>query len=363
MPGLDLGTVVALLRGSRLLSPEQFGQLEGLRRAHPEPVALVRAVLGRGWLTSYQARELFAGRGRGLVLGDYHVLDRLGEGATAHVLKARHRRTGRLVALKVARPGPGYDATVGCLYREGLAGARLAHPNVLRAYGAVHAGGAHFLVLEYAEGADLARLVGAQGPLPPGRACDYARQAALGLQHAHERGLVHRDVKPSNLFLTAPGAVVKILDLGLALPAPAAPGSSVTAGTPDYMAPEQVLGPAAADARSDVYGLGCALYFLLTGRPPFPGGTAEDKLRRRQADEPPPPERLRPELPAGVGDVVLRMMAREPTDRYATAGAAAADLAAFAEPGGCDDRYVLEIWEGDLASLDPEQATIMPEPG
>src|SRR5262249_57684319 len=117
----DGGAGVAMRRGSRLLSREQVGQLEGRRRAHPEPVALVRAVLERGWLTSYQARELFAGRGRGLVLGDYHVLERLGEGATAHVLKARHRRTGRMVALKVARPGPAYDATVGSLYPQGLA--------------------------------------------------------------------------------------------------------------------------------------------------------------------------------------------------------------------------------------------------
>src|SRR5207248_277352 len=136
------------------------------------------------------------------------ILDRLGEGGSAHVFKARHRPSDRLVTLKVLRREVGGDS----LSREGWAGSRLAHPNVLRVYEVGQVGATCYLALEHVEGKDLARLVREHGPLPLGRACDYARQAALGLQHAHERAMIHRDVKPANLLLSSPGAVVKVLD-------------------------------------------------------------------------------------------------------------------------------------------------------
>src|SRR5262249_18629040 len=150
--------------------------------------------------------------------------------------------------------------------REVHALARLSHPNIVIAHDAAQVGGTHFLVMEYVAGTDLARLVNERGPLPFGRACDYVRQAALGLQHPHESGLAHRDVKPANLLLAAPQGVVKVLDLGLARflregesPATDLTGEGAVMGTPDYIAPEQTRDTHAADIRADVYSLGCTL--------------------------------------------------------------------------------------------------------
>src|SRR5262249_54333549 len=160
-----------------------------------------------------------------------------------------------------------------------------AHPNIVAVYDADEVAGTHFFAMEYVEGTDLAKLVKQNGPLPVAVACDYVRQAALGLQHAHEQGLVHRDIKPSNLLLAgkAGGGVVKVLDMGLAR-LEAAPGEGsdgadpltqegAVMGTPDYVAPEQATDSRRADIRADLYSLGCTLYFLLTGKVPFPGGT------------------------------------------------------------------------------------------
>ena len=192
--------------------------------------------------------------------------------------------------------------------------------------------------MEYVEGTDLARLLKERGPLPVAQACDYARQAALGLQHAHERGLVHRDIKPSNLLVTTKGAQVKVLDLGLArldLIGGRAPETQLTEvgavmGTPDYIAPEQALDTRQADQRADIYSLGCTLYHLLTGQPPFPDGTLAQKLLRHQQTDPAPVESLRADLPAGLALVVRKMMAKHPRDRYQTAGEVAGALELFA---------------------------------
>src|SRR5262249_36665937 len=213
-------------------------------------------------------------------------------------------------------------------------------------------GDLHFLVMEYVEGATLARLVQEQGPLSVARACDYARQAALGLQHAYEKGMVHRDIKPHNLILTADGRV-KILDFGLArlalekAPADAAaetasrpaegdtPTGALTQtgslmGTPDYLAPEQARDAHAAGVRSDIYSLGCALYFLLAGQPPFPEGPAAAKVMAHVERDPKPLTALRRNLPARLGRVVENMMAKDPARRYQTPAQVAEALAHFA---------------------------------
>ncbi|MCI0464492.1 MAG: SUMF1/EgtB/PvdO family nonheme iron enzyme, partial [Gemmataceae bacterium] len=188
---------------------------------------------------------------------------------------------------------------------------------------------------------DLAGLVARHGPLPVERACGYARQAALGLQHAHEKGLVHRDVKPSNLMVT-PRHVVKILDLGLARLSLGTEGGSggsaltqegALMGTPDYLAPEQARDAHVVDGRADLYSLGCTLYFLLTGRPPFPGGSLAHKLLRHQQDEPPAPEAARADLPPALVAVLRRLLAKRPEDRYARAADVAAALAPFCPAG------------------------------
>jgi WD40 repeat protein len=285
----------------------------------------------------------------------YEVEEVLGCGGMGVVYRARHRLMHRPVALKVIHQHlVGNDLAAERFRREVQAAARLAHPNVVAAYDADQAGALHFLVMEFVEGETLAQRVERQGPLPVAEACEYVRQAALGLQHAFEHGLVHRDLKPHNLMRT-PGGVIKILDFGLAgfgretVPAgpsneptvPDAQGTdpeAITAatavlGTPAYLAPEQASDPRKADVRSDLYGLGCTLYFLLTGRPPFPGNSVSQMLRLH-AEAPPPLAQLGREVPAGLRRVLERLLAKDPAERYATPAEVAAALAPYAgRPG------------------------------
>jgi tRNA A-37 threonylcarbamoyl transferase component Bud32 len=322
-----------------LLEPAQVAEL---RRTPPvgDAKAMARALLDRGWLTPYQANQMLQGKGAELVLGSYVLLERLGEGGMGQVFKARHRNLGRVVALKlVRRERLANPDAVRRFQREIRAAAQLEHPHVVRAFDAAEAGGAHFFTMEYVEGTDLAHLVKDKGPLPVALACDYIRQAALGLQHAHEKGLVHRDIKPANLLLTLKGTV-KVLDMGLARQAHAASeesGSTLTQenavmGTPDYLAPEQCLDAHRVDIRADLYSLGCTLYFLLTGRPPFPGGSLGEKLVKQQLREAEPVERLRPDVPPAVAGVVRKLMAKRPEDRYQTPADLAAVLARLDRP-------------------------------
>jgi serine/threonine-protein kinase len=359
MSGHTLASVLDLLREVPVLQADQLASMGGLLRQSRSPSALVRTLLKLGWLTAYQVKELFAGRGRGLLVGDFVTLEFLGEGSTSHVFKARPRSGGRHVVLKVLRGRILGGEAEEHVRREHLAGTRLEHPNILRCHGLGRSGDVNFLVLEYVKGRNLFSLVRECGALPVGRACDYARQTSLGLEHALRHGnLVHRDVKPSNLLLEAGTAVVKILDLGIACPAGPVPDCKPQRlGTPDYVAPEQVADPGRADPCSDIYALGCTLYHLLTGRPPFSGGSQEEKLLRHRCEQPPAVERLRPELPCGLGAVVRRMMAKLPNDRLPSAGAVADALAPFAEPGECDSRYILQVDDQGLAALDPAQPT------
>lgn len=254
----------------------------------------------------------------------YRLLDWLGAGGMGVVFKAEHRLMGRPVALKViSRRLTADPAAVRRFRREVRAAARLDHPNIVRAYDAEQAGELHFLVTEYVEGEDLARHVAGRGPLPVAAACGYAAQAAAGLQHASEAGLVHRDVKPQNLLLTPQGRV-KVLDFGLAgFAADNGPPGSLTEygqvlGTPDYCSPEQLGDARQADARSDVYSLGCTLYFLLTGGPPFPDGSPLQKIAAHLGQHPRPLSEVRTDVPEAVARVVARMLAKDPADRFQT---------------------------------------------
>jgi serine/threonine protein kinase len=282
----------------------------------------------------------------------YHLLGPLGSGGMGTVYKARHRRMDRVVALKVIHPRLLRNPeAVERFHREAKAAARLTHPNIVAAHDADQAGGCHFLVMEFVEGQSLAAAVAGRGPLGVAEACGYARQAAAGLQHAFENGMVHRDIKPQNLMLTPQGRV-KVLDFGLAHVvgdpdpvAPAHPGdtseaipaagltrASTVLGTPDYMAPEQVADPRRVDIRTDVYALGCTLYYLLAGRPPFPWGTPADKLAAHRGQEPPSLTAVRPDVPPGLAIVVGRMLAKDPADRFQTPAEVADALQPFAEP-------------------------------
>jgi serine/threonine protein kinase len=277
-------------------------------------------------------------------LPGYEILAELGRGGMAVVYKARDLRRQRLVAIKVSDPGLASDGEVVARFRqEQRLAVRLAHPNLVGAYDAGQVQGVPYLVLELVEGHDLAWIVEQRGPLPAADACEVVRRAALGLEHLHRHGLVHRDVKPANLMLTA-SRQVKLLDLGVArhLRVPA-PGGQVTSvgqclGTPDYMAPEQCLDSHAVDGRADIYALGCTLYELLTGQPPFAGPDHRSVYLKMKAhvEAPVPPIRgRRPDVPEGLAAALERMLAKDRADRFVSAAvfaalqpfAAGADLA------------------------------------
>ncbi len=348
MPVDSVADLAESLRRGRLLDAAQLDELtRQLLPRFPDPKAMARDLVKRGWLTPYQVNQIFQGRADDLLLGSYVVLERLGEGGMGQVFKARNWKMGGVVAVKVIRKDRlCKEVAVRRFEREIAIAAQLDHPNIVRALDADRAGDAHFLVMEYVEGTNLSQLVKERGPLPAPLACDFIRQAALALQHAHEKGLVHRDIKPANLLLAqAPGlrcaGLVKVLDMGLARLLESATGEAFETltregaimGSLDYLAPEQAANSHAADIRADLYGLGCTLYYLLTGEAPFPGRNPLEKLLRHRND-PPRLDEKRPELPPAVVAVVHRLMAKRPEDRYQTPAEAAAALAAAAVARG-----------------------------
>ncbi len=260
----------------------------------------------------------------------YRVMRLLGAGGMGAVYEAEHRVMQRPVALKVINRA--YTPSAGAVERfrrEVRAAARLSHPNIVTTYDAEDAGDTHFLVMEYVEGVSLGRLVKEGGPLPVAEACAYIRQAALGLQHAHERGMVHRDVKPDNLIRCADGTV-KVLDFGLAALTAERDGglteANVIMGTPEYMAPEQAEDARSADIRVDVYSLGCTLYYLLTAHVPYPAPTTLLKILAHREEPLPSIRAARPEVPRQLADILARTLAKKPENRYQTPGEVAEAL-------------------------------------
>jgi serine/threonine protein kinase len=289
----------------------------------------------------------------------YEILSELGRGGMGIVYKARQVGRDRLVALKVFRKERlAHPEALRRFRREAQAAARLSHPNIVVVYESDQDGDTHFLAMEYVPGITLQMLVEHNGPLPVALACDFVRQAALGLQHAVEQALVHRDIKPANLMVVAPNStlpppgqritlpprpLVKILDMGVArlyqlrdlgedsLTTLTRDGAVL--GTPDYIAPEQLEDPHKADIRADLYSLGCTFYYLLSGQVPFPGGTLIQKLDRQRWQTPPSVDQLRAEVPPAVASVVRKLMAKHPDDRYRTPGELATALEQLTRTG------------------------------
>jgi formylglycine-generating enzyme required for sulfatase activity len=267
----------------------------------------------------------------------YRMLRQLGQGGMGVVYQAEHKVMKRLVAVKVVnRAMVDNPEAMQRFDREIQTAAQLDHPNIVKAFDAERAGELQLLAMEYVEGKSLADVLDKKGPLPVAHACHYARQAALGLQYAHERGMVHRDIKPQNLMLT-PKGVVKILDFGLAKLASertrqkGLTHENTVMGTPEYLAPEQAQNTKAADIRADIYALGCTLYCLLTGRPPFTGEDWLAVLMAHLHEAPPMLEGLRPEVPPALAALVARMLAKDPAQRPQTPKEVAEALAPFAK--------------------------------
>jgi serine/threonine-protein kinase len=363
MPIVSAAQLVETLRRYQILEPSQLQEVvQQLQPRLEDAQALGRELRKRGWLTAYQYNLLLQGHGRNLMLGGYVLLEPLGAGGMGQVFKARHPKLGRYAALKVIRKDfLAHPDAVRRFQREVQAAAQLCHPHVVMAYDAGQSGSTHFYAMEFVDGIDLARLVKRGGPLPVAQACEFIRQAALGLQHAHERGMVHRDIKPSNLFLSAHGSVIKILDMGVARmhQSDKEEGSGpltrhgLLVGTVDYIAPEQALDAHSADIRADLYSLGCTLYYLLAGHVPFPGGTATEKLWKHQTEEARPLEQSRPDVPPRVADIVRKLMAKEPAARYQSPAELANALADVAL--SADQRSHATAQEGRPAR---EEATI-----
>lgn len=364
-------TLLTILHRAQVLTPQEVQEVAQELGPHfANPCDLARYLKDINWLTEYQVRLLFNDRWQDLTIGPYLIIDRIGEGGVSEVFKAWDTGKGQIVALKVLHQHlTDHSAAVRELQRELRAVTRLSHANIIRTYDASQVGDVCYFAMEFVEGLDFDRYVHRFGPLPIAEACEYIRQVAQGLQHAHQLGLVHRDIKPANLFLSVPGgirkgdssfdwrtadSVVKILDWGLArmrLDGPLALRPSLAGvaiaemaaekgkliGTADYSAPEQSLDPSLVDIRADVYSLGCTLYFLLAGQPPFPGGSLMQKILQHQSAERPNLREVRPDVPEEVAAVVRRMMACDPEERYAipllAAGALRPFAAAAARPG------------------------------
>ncbi len=331
----DLQPFIDTVIASGVASPDEVEAIQAELSANaPNEVAprlsatmLSEELVRQGRLTHYQAAMFLQGRAVELIYGDYMVVDKLGAGGMATVYKAAHRQSGDIVAIKVLSFDAAHSQETAYRFdREVQASAKVSHPNIVASYDCKLQGEVNYLVMEYVEGITLAQHVGRFGTLNVEQSVDCVIQAARGLSHAHEKRIVHRDIKPENLLLAVDGTV-KILDLGLARfdNAPKLGEKSdsayrltqlgVVLGTADFMAPEQSIDARRADYRSDVYALGCTLYFLLVGKSPFGRGTAMATMMAHQTDPIPLLSEGRNDIPKALQAVFNKMVAKNPKQR------------------------------------------------
>ena len=318
----------------------------------PSATVVAERFLVKGLLSAWQIEKLMTGKYKGFFLGKFKLLGHIGSGGMSSVYLAEHRQMNDLRAIKVLPKKRVNDATYLARFQlEAKAIASLSHDNIVRAFDIDNDGDLHYIVMEYVNGDDLQEIVKRRGPMDFKKAADYIAQAARGLQHAHDRGLIHRDVKPANLLVNKDGKI-KLLDMGLALLDSEEDHSLTVAnnenvlGTADYLAPEQALNSHNVDHRVDVYGLGCTMYFLLTGRPPFTDGTLAQRIVKHQTEMPDEIRKHRVDCPGELEGICTKMLQKEPRYRYKTA----ADVA--------------EVLEGWLSKLHtPVKSTVGSGPG
>ena len=292
------------------------------KRDAPEHIdrRLARQAVQSNSLTLWQAQQLLAGRTGGFKVDRYVLLDMIGQGGMGRVYLARDTRLNRRVALKILAPERiNNPRAVARFQREARVGAQLQHENLVRVYDFGEANGRFFLVMEFIEGKTIGQLISEQGPMPAETAARLVRQVAMGLGHAHSKGMIHRDVNPYNIMVTHDG-IAKLADLGLAIDlteGDRVTREGATVGTFDYVAPEQARHSHSADIRSDIYSLGCTLYHMLASQVPFPSPSLPEKLFSHQALEPTPLEQLVPGLPEGLLEIVRKMMRKSPDERFA----------------------------------------------
>jgi serine/threonine protein kinase len=351
---VDSPTFLNQVREHGFLSEEQLASVSKRFGRDGSFHEVTAALVDQGWLTPYQVEQIWAGKAKGLVLGQYRILTELGRGGFGCVFKAQHLIMNRLVALKVISPEMVDDGRARAWFRrEVLASTQFQHPNIVMAFDANEVDDVLFLVMEYVDGPNLAEAVKKQGPLPIGFACSLMLQAASGLQYAHEKGMVHRDIKPANLLLpraapteetgrppavlsTTSPVLVKIVDFGLArLHTQATPNTLMGlkekgfVGTPDFISPEQARNIHEVDIRADLYSLGCTFFFALSGRPPFKGKNPLEIVLQHLEREPPDLKTLRPEVPPALASIVRRLMTKKPEQRFQTPGDLARELNFF----------------------------------
>lgn len=330
---IALETIVKQLEDSGIVAA---GKLKDFvpPNAHPKDTEeLLRELHKQNLLTKFQAQQVAAGKVKALILGGYTILDKIGAGGMGQVFKAEHRRMKRLVAIKTLPASTMKDAAaVARFQREVEAAAKLRHTNIVAADDADEANGVHFLVMEYIDGKDLSATVKKNGPFPVAKAVNYILQAARGLEFAHKKGVVHRDIKPANLLLDSEGTV-KILDMGLARidqgdgeAQAELTGTGAVMGTVDYMSPEQAMNTKSADARADIYSLGCSLHYLIAGKATYSGNTAIEKLLAHRDQPIPNLREVSSDVSAELEAVFEKMVAKNVEDRYQTMTEVVADL-------------------------------------
>ncbi len=282
---------------------------------------LAAVLVELGYLNAWQVIQLQQGRTK-FTLGLYRIVDSIGRGGMGQVFKGEHPVLAREVAIKVLPREKSTPEAVANFNREMKTLARLDHPNLVRAYDAGQDGSVHFLVTEYVPGKDLRKMVRAQGRMGMASAANIISQVAAGLQHAHEQGLVHRDVKPGNVLVTGDG-IAKLSDLGLAGPLEgdleSDPRFGKIAGTADYLSPDHIQSPFDPKPAWDIYSLGCTLYYAVTGKVPFPLPTTQEKVRAHCDHQPLDPRRLNKDLDESFAEVIWEMMAKDPGERIPTA--------------------------------------------